>query len=78
MLAMVLQQVNLPVEGIGLIIGVDRLLDMTRTAVNITGDCMVSCVVAKSEGELDEAVYNDPDAGIKEETVDFEHFDKNA
>lgn len=63
MLAMVLQQVNLPVEGIALIIGVDRLLDMTRTAVNVTGDCMVSCIVAKSEGELDETVYQDPNAG---------------
>ncbi|MEW9798676.1 dicarboxylate/amino acid:cation symporter [Alteromonas sp. CYL-A6] len=78
MLAMVLQQVNLPVEGIALIIGVDRLLDMTRTAVNITGDCMVSLVIAKSEGELDEAVFNDLDAGDKEEDVDFEHFDRNA
>lgn len=65
MLAMVLQQVGLPVEGIALIIGVDRLLDMTRTAVNITGDAMVSCVVAKSEGELDHAIYNDPKAGEK-------------
>ncbi|GAB3033938.1 dicarboxylate/amino acid:cation symporter [Bowmanella dokdonensis] len=77
MLAMVLQQVNLPVEGIALIIGVDRLLDMTRTAVNVTGDCMVACVVAKSEGELDIDTYNNPRAGSKEETVDFEHFDKN-
>jgi len=77
MLAMVLQQVNLPVEGIALIIGVDRLLDMTRTAVNITGDCMVSCIVAKSEGALDESVYNDPKAGLKQEDVDFEHFEKN-
>jgi Na+/H+-dicarboxylate symporter len=59
MLAMVLQQVNLPVEGIALIIGVDRLLDMTRTAVNVTGDCVVSCIVAKSENELDERIYND-------------------
>lgn len=78
MLAMVLQQVNLPVEGIALIIGVDRLLDMTRTAVNITGDCMVSCVVAKSEGALDESIYNDPKAGLKQEDVDFEHFEKNT
>ena len=59
MLAMVLQQVGLPVEGIALIIGVDRLLDMTRTAVNVTGDCMVACIVAKSEGEFDEQVYRD-------------------
>jgi len=77
MLAMVLQQVNLPVEGIALIIGVDRLLDMTRTAVNITGDCMVACVVAKSEGELDETVFNNEHAGEKQEDVDFEHFDRN-
>lgn len=59
MLAMVLQQVNLPVEGIALIIGIDRLLDMTRTVVNVTGDCTVACIVAKSEKELDEAVFND-------------------
>src|SRR5690554_4498080 len=64
MLAMVLQQVGLPVEGIALILGVDRLLDMTRTAVNITGDAMVTTVVAKSEGKLDEAIYNDPEAGL--------------
>lgn len=64
MLAMVLQQVNLPVEGIALIMGVDRLLDMTRTSVNITGDCMISCVVAKSEGQLDKQLFMDPTAGI--------------
>ncbi|MCO4320231.1 dicarboxylate/amino acid:cation symporter [Aliidiomarina quisquiliarum] len=62
MLAMVFQQVGLPVEGIALIIGVDRLLDMTRTAVNVTGDAMVTTVIAKSEGKLDEEVYNDPKA----------------
>ncbi|MFP4541239.1 MAG: dicarboxylate/amino acid:cation symporter [Opitutales bacterium] len=60
MLAMVLQQVNLPVEGIGLIIGIDRLLDMVRTAVNVTGDCAVTCIVAKSEGEWDEPVFRAP------------------
>jgi Na+/H+-dicarboxylate symporter len=63
MLAMVLDQVGLPVEGIGLIIGVDRLLDMMRTAVNVTGDGMVATTVAASEGELDLDVFNDPDAG---------------
>jgi Na+/H+-dicarboxylate symporter len=69
MLAMVLQQVNLPVEGIALIIGVDRLLDMTRTAVNVTGDCVVSCIVAKSENEMDLSIYNDPKAGAKYEEI---------
>lgn len=58
-LSMVLQQVGLPVEGIALIIGVDRLLDMLRTAVNITGDCVVSTVVAKGEGLLDVDIYNE-------------------
>ena len=56
-LAMVLRQVNLPVEGIALIIGVDRLLDMVRTGVNITGDAAVSCVVAVSEGQFSETVF---------------------
>ncbi len=69
MLAMVLGQVGLPVEGIGLIIGVDRLLDMTRTAVNVTGDAMVSVIVAKSEGALDEEVFNDVNADTKEREV---------
>jgi Na+/H+-dicarboxylate symporter len=73
MLAMVLQQVGLPVEGIALIIGVDRLLDMTRTAVNVTGDAMVSCIVGKSEGAFDKAVFDDINAFTKEENVDFNH-----
>ena len=58
-LAMVLQQVGLPVEGIGLIIGVDRLLDMLRTVINVSGDGMVTAVVANSEGRLDKTVFND-------------------
>lgn len=56
MLAMVLTQVSLPVEGIALIIGIDRILDMTRTALNITGDAACAVVVAESEkkhGETD-------------------------
>lgn len=52
MLAMVLNQVGLPSEGIALIIGIDRLLDMTRTAVNVTGDATISCVVASSEKKI--------------------------
>jgi Na+/H+-dicarboxylate symporter len=60
MLSMVLTQVGLPVEGIGLIIGIDRLLDMVRTAVNVTGDSAVSCIVAQREGELDQSVYDLP------------------
>jgi Na+/H+-dicarboxylate symporter len=77
MLAMVLDQVGLPVEGIGLIIGVDRLLDMTRTAVNVTGDSMVSIVVAKSENQFDEDIFYDENAGSKIENIDFQDLEKN-
>ncbi|GJM11464.1 MAG: sodium:dicarboxylate symporter [Lysobacteraceae bacterium] len=61
MLTTVLVQVGLPVEGIGLILGIDRVLDMVRTAVNVSGDAMVTTVVANSEGELDRELYNNPD-----------------
>ncbi len=63
MLSMVFAQVGLPVEGIGLILGVDRLMDMIRTAVNISGDAVVTSIVAKSEGEIDLDIYRDPKAG---------------
>lgn len=63
MLAMVLEQVGLPVEGIALIIGIDRLLDMLRTAVNVLGDCAVTCVVARSERAIDLEVFADRGAG---------------
>lgn len=52
MLSMVLQSVGLPIEGIGLIMGIDRLVDMARTAINVTGDAVCTTVVAKQEGEL--------------------------
>ena len=73
MLAMVLQQVGLPLEGIAIIMGVDRLLDMVRTAVNVTGDCAVTCAVARSEGEFDQSIFDDHHAGEKEEVIDFHH-----
>jgi len=64
MLSMVFAQVGLPIEGIGLILGVDRLMDMIRTAVNVSGDAVVSTIVAKSEGKLDLELYHDVNAGI--------------
>lgn len=67
MLSMVFAQVGLPIEGIGLILGVDRLLDMIRTAVNVSGDAVVSTIVAKSEGKLDVDTFNDLDAGVMTE-----------
>ncbi len=59
MLVIVLQAINVPVEGIALILGVDRILDMCRTAVNITGDAAVSVAVASMENQLGEAHYDD-------------------
>jgi len=58
MLSLVLHSVGLPLEGLAVIAGIDRILDMARTTVNVTGDLMVSILIAKSEGELDEEVYN--------------------
>lgn len=52
MMTLILTVVGLPVEGIGLVIGVDRILDMMRTAVNVYGDTCVAVMVAKSEGEI--------------------------
>ncbi len=63
-LALVLEQAGLPVEGIALIIGVDRLLDMVRTAVNVTGDATVAVIVARSEKQLDEGVFLNPMADL--------------
>ncbi|MBQ8316727.1 MAG: dicarboxylate/amino acid:cation symporter [Lachnospiraceae bacterium] len=57
-LAMVLNSVGLPTEGIALIMGIDRILDMLRTAVNITGDAVCTTIVAKQEGALDKEVFN--------------------
>ncbi|MEO9276123.1 dicarboxylate/amino acid:cation symporter [Marinomonas sp. 5E14-1] len=58
MLSLVLTTVGLPMEGLAIVAGIDRILDMARTSVNVCGDLMVSALVAKSEGELDESVYN--------------------
>lgn len=57
-LTMVFNSVGLPVEGIALIMGIDRILDMTRTAVNITGDAVCTTIVAKQCGELNQEVFN--------------------
>ena len=51
-LAMVLRTINIPMEGIALVIGIDRILDTVRTVVNVTGDCACAYIVAHSEGEI--------------------------
>ncbi|EKO3509931.1 dicarboxylate/amino acid:cation symporter [Vibrio fluvialis] len=57
MLSLVLSTVGLPIEGLAIVAGIDRILDMARTTINICGDVMVAVLVAKSEGELDEQTY---------------------
>jgi Na+/H+-dicarboxylate symporter len=58
MLSMVLQQVGLPLEGIAIVLSVDRIVDMFRTVINITGDAAGTVIVANSENELNLEVYN--------------------
>lgn len=62
MLVIILEAIGVPSEGIALILGVDRILDMVRTSVNITGDATVATIVAASEGQLtpyDQLVHDD-------------------
>ncbi|MNU53164.1 Proton glutamate symport protein [compost metagenome] len=55
-IAMILAMVGVPPEGIGLILGVDRFLDMCRTTLNVTGDLVVATVVSRGEEDTDAAV----------------------
>lgn len=56
-LTMVFQSVGLPADGIALIMGIDRILDMARTAVNITGDAVCTTIIASGSGALDRDIY---------------------
>ncbi|MBP5982003.1 MAG: dicarboxylate/amino acid:cation symporter [Halomonas sp.] len=58
MLSIVMAQIGLPLEAIAVVAGIDRILDMARTSVNVAGDIMVTTLVGKSEGELDLDIYN--------------------
>lgn len=68
-LSMVFNSIGLPLEGIALIMGIDRILDMARTAVNITGDAVVTTIVAKQAGDMDLEVFRNPDAGKEVDDV---------
>lgn len=72
MLTMVLTQVGIPAEGAVIVLAVDRLLDMLRTAVNVTGDSAVTLFVARSEQGLDLEVFNDPDVTIESSAAETE------
>ena len=63
-LSMVFASVGLPVEAIALIMGIDRILDMCRTAVNITGDAVCTTIVACQDGAMKREVFLDPGAGV--------------
>lgn len=64
-LSMVLTSVGLPIEGIGFIMGIDRILDMSRTAVNITGDAVCTTIVAQQNQALDKEVFNKKEAELE-------------
>ena len=68
MLAMVFESVGLPAEGVAMIMGIDRLLDMGRTAINVTGDAVVTACMAKMTGMLDVAVFRNRDYSAVDET----------
>ena len=57
-LSMVLTSVGLPTEGIALIMGIDRILDMLRTAVNITGDAVCTTIIARQQGAFKKEVFD--------------------
>ena len=69
-LTIVLQQIGIPVEGIALVVGVERILDMTRTAVNVTGDTTCAVWVAKTEGELN--IPQESEAAVASQPVNGE------
>ena len=58
MLTVIFTQIGIPLEGITLLLGVDRLLDMMRTSVNVSGDICISCVIASSEKKINEKIFN--------------------
>lgn len=64
-LSMVLTSVGLPIEGIGFIMGIDRILDMSRTAVNITGDAVCTTIVANQNQALDKEIFNKKEAELE-------------
>ncbi len=57
MLTVIFTQIGIPLEGITLLLGVDRLLDMMRTSVNVSGDLCISCVIASSEKKINEKIF---------------------
>lgn len=63
MLTLTLSTLGLPLEGVGLLLAVDPILDMGRTAVNVAGQALIPTIVSKREGILDQEAYNAPRTG---------------
>ncbi len=76
MLTMVFQTVGLPVEGVAMIMGIDRILDMGRTMINITGDAVVTTVMARWVGMLDKRVFDDRTTAAVDISVEPAEFDE--
>jgi Na+/H+-dicarboxylate symporter len=69
MLSMVLQQIGLPLEGVALVLSVDRIVDMMRTTVNITGDAAATIIMSNMEKELDLSIYNSESKEVNNEVI---------
>ena len=79
MLPMVLSAINVPIDGIALIVGIDRILDMLRTTLNITGDATIALIVDKTEGTLNEETYYSVSDSLREgESPLFSNSSKDA
>ncbi|WP_426998689.1 dicarboxylate/amino acid:cation symporter [Pseudarthrobacter sp. N5] len=80
MLTLTLSTLGLPLAGVGLLLAIDPILDMGRTAVNVAGQALVPAIVAKRQGILDESLYNAPRNGtpFKDDDVDFATADPSA
>ncbi|MEE8716934.1 MAG: dicarboxylate/amino acid:cation symporter [Coriobacteriales bacterium] len=76
MLTMVFQTVGLPVEGVAMIMGIDRILDMGRTMINITGDAVVTTVMARWVGMLDKRVFDDKTTAAVDISAEPAEFDE--
>ena len=70
MLTLTLSTLGLPLEGVGLLLAIDPIVDMGRTALNVAGQALVPTIVAKREGILDLDLYNAPRKGLAFDNAD--------
>ena len=63
MLTLTLSTLGLPLDGVGLLLAIDPIIDMGRTALNVTGQALIPAIISRREGILDEDLYNAPRHG---------------